>query len=123
MTTSLKRIGYFRELGHGDKEGPSIRACVCSDLHLDEDRIINYLTTAIVLSIVLGISRDYFDLSTIIGAPRNMTDGVYLWPSDLTHYIKNYHCRIPDDFVDHMRSRGWEPPGSKDIDMEALLPQ
>jgi hypothetical protein len=38
---------------------------------------------------------------------RDLTDGVWLWPEGLSHSVEVHAVRLPDDFVDHMRSRGW----------------
>jgi hypothetical protein len=38
---------------------------------------------------------------------RDLTDGVWLWPEGLSHYVEVHAVRLPDDFVDPMRSCGW----------------
>ena len=34
----------------------------------------------------------------------DMTDGVYVWPEHLEHYLKEHHVRLPDRFVAHVLS-------------------
>ena len=33
-----------------------------------------------------------------------------LWPEGLAHYVEVHAVRLPDEFIDHMRSRGWRVP-------------
>ena len=50
------------------------------------------------------------------------TDGVWIWPQGLAHYIVEHGVTLPDVFVDHARSNGWKVPdyneswNTRDID-------
>jgi hypothetical protein len=39
-----------------------------------------------------------------------LTDGAWIWPADLAHYVERYHVRLPGEFVEHAAGRGWTPP-------------
>jgi hypothetical protein len=41
---------------------------------------------------------------------RDLTDGVWVWPEGLAHYVGMHAVRLPDEFIDHMRSQGWRAP-------------
>jgi hypothetical protein len=41
---------------------------------------------------------------------RDLTDGVWVWPEGLAHYVEVHAVRLPDEFIDHMRSQGWRVP-------------
>ncbi|HEY1188039.1 MAG TPA: hypothetical protein VGE74_10300 [Gemmata sp.] len=41
---------------------------------------------------------------------RDLTDGVWMWPEGLAHYVECHAVRLPDEFVSTMESHGWEPP-------------
>jgi hypothetical protein len=41
---------------------------------------------------------------------RDLTDGVWVWPEGLAHYVETHSVRLPDEFIDHMRSQGWRVP-------------
>lgn len=32
----------------------------------------------------------------------DLSDGVYLWPEGLSHYIRRHHVRLPDEFLKHI---------------------
>ena len=35
----------------------------------------------------------------------DLTDGVYLWPEGLAHYVREHDVRLPDEFTEHVRRR------------------
>jgi hypothetical protein len=41
-----------------------------------------------------------------------MSDGDYLWPDGLTHYVVAHGVRLPEDFVQHVTSRSRELLGA-----------
>jgi hypothetical protein len=41
---------------------------------------------------------------------RDLTDGVWVWPEGLAHYVEVHSVRLPDEFIDHLRSQGWRVP-------------
>jgi hypothetical protein len=42
---------------------------------------------------------------------RDLTDGVWVWPEGLAHYVETHAVRLPNEFIDHMRVQGWRVPG------------
>ena len=38
---------------------------------------------------------------------RDLTDGGGMGPEGLAHYVAKHSVHLPDEFVGHMRSRGW----------------
>ena len=35
----------------------------------------------------------------------DLTDGVYIWPEGLAHYVLDHHVRLPPEFVAHVGAR------------------
>ncbi|WP_282205350.1 hypothetical protein [Kitasatospora fiedleri] len=50
----------------------------------------------------------------------NLTDGSWMWPSELAYYVETYHVELPADFLDHMASHGWITPEVGDEVLERL---
>ena len=49
------------------------------------------------------------------------TDGVWLWPEYLSHYVKHYRLKLPTAFVETMRINNWEAPASfEELDVDSL---
>lgn len=43
------------------------------------------------------------------------SDGVWVWPSSLEHYVAEHHVRLPDRMVGHIRARQHRIPTEKDL--------
>lgn len=46
----------------------------------------------------------------------DLTDGTWCWPSGLVHYVEHHSIKLPDEFVSHAESFGWQPPVIDDPD-------
>lgn len=75
----------------------------------DKERLVSYLTQSPI--VVAG--------GAIIACrlcPRNVpmttfqSDGVWLWPMDLSHYVLYHSVTLPDRLVQHVRNRNYAPP-------------
>lgn len=42
-----------------------------------------------------------------------LTDGNWVWPEGLAHYIEAHEVRLPDEFVDGMQKNSWRVPVTK----------
>ncbi len=117
----LKGVGFFFELRHGDKAGPSLRGAARGRGEKDERKLISYLKKGTIFIVCLGFARDVLDEAAGFTAPPHIfTDGVWAWPGDLRYYVKKYHVELPDEFLAHIRSRRYSPPREKDLDLAAL---
>lgn len=41
---------------------------------------------------------------------ETLTDGTWLWPSDLAYYVRTYHARVPEELIAHASDIDWVPP-------------
>jgi hypothetical protein len=106
----LSRVGFFRELRHGDPEGPSLASCQREHSGPHEDELVRYLQQAPVLIASPGPVGDVLDPTAgPVGTPSIHSDGVWCWPGDLAHYVRRYHVTLPREFLEHLVARGWEP--------------
>lgn len=97
----LIRIGYWVD---GNGLWPDVRAFV--DPSWDED---DRDVTAVYLRHGL-VARAYLGPATCrICGQRNgsleLTDYVYVWPEGLSHYLIEHKVRLPDVFVEHVRTQ------------------
>lgn len=113
------RVGFFRELSHGKKDGPELKQALRAAGDPEEAKVVRYLRAGKVFMASPGIVRDVVDSeSPMIGSLSILTDGRYAWPSDLAHYVERYHVRLPEDFLAHMAAQHWRVPQS--IELESL---
>ncbi len=71
----------------------------------DEDRdiVALYLQGGTIVRSYMG-----FSLCRICGEQNGnneMSDGTYVWPEGLGHYVRNHSVRLPQTFVAHVLAR------------------
>lgn len=117
----LKRLGFYKEMPHGDKNDPSIFQFIREKGEMEEERIYQYLKEGIVLIACAGVVEDIINSSNgIAGCPDMLTDGTWLWPGDLAYYVKNYHLELDRDFIKTMRYNNWHIKYISNIDYDNL---
>ena len=114
----LKRVGFFRELEHGDKYGMSLKEAVRNSSSENEDKIIEYLNRGVAYCITAGLVSDILDESRgIIGSLEILTDGEWAWPSDLSYYVNLYHVELDINFINHIKENDWTVPNINETDL------
>jgi hypothetical protein len=96
----LLRLGYWGERGSGLPDPASFVDESWDDT--DRDLVAGHLDRGFVARAYMGYST-----CRICGAQNGsleLTDGVYLWPEGLGHYVTVHSVRLPDSFVNHVRS-------------------
>ena len=111
----LTRTGFFREMPHGEPGDPSLAEARNPAPGPHEDRVIAYLEAGHVHSAAPAPVRDVLDAATELGPPHSLTDGTFVWPADLAHYVRTYHVRLAGPFVEHMLAHGWTVPAEVDL--------
>ncbi len=121
----VRKVGFFCELPLEEqvKALSSIRRVQAQP---DEAKILTYLDAGVTFAAMMGVDED------VLAHPRKpigpldlVTDGEWAWPQTLAYYVRNYHIALPEDFVEHMRSSGWECRQNVDVSqltMEGQVP-
>ena len=109
----LKAIGYWQ----GDEEpGLPHPEHLVRDGWLPDERakIIAYLDAGREYMAFMGYSFCRFKCGideAELGC-RDLTDGEWVWPEGLAHYLENHDVILPAEFVDSMRARNWTVPAN-----------
>jgi hypothetical protein len=96
---SLVRIGYWRD--DRTQGWPDVRRFV--DLNWDaseREKVADHLRRGFVARAYLGKSR-----CRLCGEPvgsLELSDGVFIWPDGLVHYVETHGVRLPGRFVEHV---------------------
>jgi hypothetical protein len=96
-------LGYWRNESH--PEWPDPAEFVDEDWD-DEERHMTsmYLASGTIARTFMGYSP-----CRLCGDRRNgdleYTDGLFIWPQGLVHYVDNHAVRLPQSFVTHAVSR------------------
>ena len=111
MTTALRAIGFwFSEL---ECLLPRPQLLVRRPAAGDESsRVGRYLRGGNVAASYRGWSECRFDCGAEHGAlgSRDLTDGRWLWPEGLAHYVERHGVALPDEFVEDARARDFQCP-------------
>ena len=112
--TPLIQIMY-KEIAEGrgnhSSDLPSLKELVADSPQDHEAEIITYLEKSPNYSAMGKTVRDALNpASSLPLYPGTNTDGLYLWPLELAYYVRTYHVRLPQHFVERMKSKNWNPP-------------
>ena len=114
----IERAGFYREIGGQATTGgdaPSLRDAVQDSGPWDEYRILTYLESAPEIYTTMSAGRDALTGEEWIpGSGSLMTDGIWLWPVDLVHYVRRHHAALPQEFLAHIRTNGYTVPAVPD---------
>lgn len=102
--TPLSLIGYWRAEGDSTSDNPDPHDWVDTEWDEDErDATGFYFATGTLFRTFMGYSPCRF--CGIDNGAVEYTDGTYVWPEGLAHYIYDHAVRLPDELVRHARER------------------
>jgi hypothetical protein len=81
---------------------PQERACVRA-----------YLQTGLPFACFDGLSYCRFECREGGGGCQEFTDDEWVWPEGLAHYVEQHAIRLPDAFLDTVRSRAGQSPSAE----------
>ena len=95
---------------HGEAADPSIMKALDDPYNPEEiEWMCAYLDMGIPLAICCGTSQDIVHPENgVDGIPSMLTDGIWVWPGDLSYYVNRYKVRLSEEFIAHMRENDWQ---------------
>jgi hypothetical protein len=105
----LLKVGFFKEFPYSPKDEVSIfESRDKLDIML-APLVATYLNSGVAVVVAPQITTDVFSTTLKpIGTLAYLTDGIWVWPSDLGYYVNCYKVNLPQVFLDHMRSNKWQ---------------
>ncbi|MFI9275271.1 hypothetical protein ACIGXM_31850 [Kitasatospora sp. NPDC052896] len=114
-------VGDFRELAQGSPDGPSLRYATRAEAFDGAREPAEYLRSGALPAATTTLARDVLAPDNpVIGGLHLLTDGYWLWYSDLAHYVEHYHVALDPRFITHAQANGWTVPQLDDADLLAL---
>jgi hypothetical protein len=116
---ALKRVGYWRP--HAKSRSPKDErlpdpARLVSPRWCQAERgeVAAYLRAGHTYNLWRGVSYCRFEcgISDWDMGSRCLTDGEWVWPEGLAHYVECHCVRLPDELVPSMRWNEWQVPPS-----------
>lgn len=99
----MKLIGYWiRSLS--DPEFPPPQELVTGYDPGTRQLIADYLDSGSIFATYRGISWCRFFCDHPMGHAE-LTDGAWVWPQDLSHYVRDHNVRLPDSFIERIRTK------------------
>ncbi len=93
---------------HGDENDPSITSFIMKGNREEVNNICTYLESGVPLITCCGVSQDVIKPENgISGTPTMFTDGKWVWPGDLSYYVRNYLLALDSAFIADMREKNW----------------
>ena len=110
MQNDLIAIGFW--FSKWEPHFPHPQTLVGEAGEKEKQMVANYLDAGLTFISYLGFSGCRFDC----GAPESemgtsdYTDGVWVWPEGLSHYIRNHDIILPIEFIEHAEKNNWVIP-------------
>lgn len=82
--------------------------------------IAAYLRSGHLVAMSPMRSRDIFDEKKKLESLKYLTDGRWVWPSDLIYYVERHRVLLPREFVEHALETGQVADLMLDLDLEAI---
>lgn len=101
MNPNLRAIGYFIE-SLDDDDFPAPQELVGEDSRLAV--VADYLDRGLTYEQYRGISWCRFSCGDEHMGSRDLTDGAWVWPEGLSHYLRVHSVRLPEEFIHHALS-------------------
>jgi len=78
-----------------------------------DPQVVSYLRNGRVFATYRGHSWCRFGCGVRLESmgSRDLTDGIWLWPEGLVHYVEVHGVALPGDFIADARRRGGRVPG------------
>lgn len=119
----LKLIGYWARLPHWSRghdlisgnqpPWPDVRRAVQVGWRpAERERLVAYLRSGYRLNGALGYSACRFECRHKFSLLGNgeYTDGEWVWPEGLSHYVYRHGVMLPDEFIATASARHWKVP-------------
>ncbi len=98
----MRRVGYWRNRQQPELPDPEEFIDTDADRQLLEE-VGRYLANGTSLAAYMG-----FSTCRICGEPNGsaeFSDGVYVWPEGLAHYVRDHCVRLPPELEQHALAR------------------
>lgn len=76
---------------------------------LDKDEVYGYLKKSHYLEILLDKTLCVYGEQMIEHYQTYLTDGSWVWSSDINHYFFNHNFALPKDFLEYIRTLNYIP--------------
>jgi SAM-dependent methyltransferase len=110
LSEQLTRIGFYRDLPYGDRDGRSLHDAV-GGLAAEDLGIASYLRGGASIGSLPESPVDVLDPKSTDREPVYvLTDGRFKWSSQLAYYVERHRVRLPAGLLNQARNVDWTCP-------------
>jgi hypothetical protein len=99
---AVRLLGFWASPGSDGLPDPAVLVDAGWD-EAERQWVADYLERGQVAASYMGGSR--CRLCARLNGSRDLTDGAYLWPEGLAHYVLEHAVRLPAEFLAHIERR------------------
>lgn len=70
----------------------------------EKQEVIEFLKKGEIVAAYRGYSWCRFSCKNNQNGTSDLSDGYYRWPEGLVHYVETHHIKLPDEFIQHVKS-------------------
>lgn len=119
MKNILIRIGFWNNgVEYEDYIWPQE---LVGEKHPNSAEICSYLSRGVKAAAWMGYSYCRICGKTL--GSHCLTDGFYIWPEKLEHYVSEHNVRLPEEFIEHACKKHWEITIQDNIDLRHFRPK
>lgn len=112
-----RRFGYWRVRA---EDGPVVQDFIDAEWKPhDLDKIVQYLSKS-PLYFAIGCPSYCTICKGVELLAGSRSDGAWLWPPSLSHYVTEHHVRLPDRMLKHIRDSEYRIVELDEIDEDKL---
>ncbi len=86
----------------GDNGKQYLKSIISEKPRFNKDKILRHLKKGKVVAVAAGYAKDILTEQKINGEYTCMSDGVYVWRSDIIYYVERYNMKLYDDFEEYV---------------------
>jgi len=86
----------------------------------DKERLLAYIYNCPLVIVSGSIRTKCLLCDDELASSDFVSDGEWLWPKDLTHYMMKHFVRLPDKFIEHIRKMNYDCPSEIFVDWREL---
>ena len=109
MSGTLRRLGFWCSASQPDWPDPKDLVDAASYDELTRDILVHYLEGGQRVPWAYG-GPSFCRLCDQPNGAGEFTDGTFIWPEGLAHYVRDHFVRLPDEVV--TRALSWAAPES-----------
>lgn len=70
----------------------------------EKQEVIEFLKKGEIVAAFRGYSWCRFSCKNNQNGTSDLSDGYYRWPEGLVHYVETHHVKLPEEFIQHVKS-------------------